>query len=315
MSDALRIGVIGVGYLGRIHAKIYAGMPDVKLVGVADINARTAGEISGQYQCAGHTDPYALIDQVDAVSIAVPTSAHKEVALPYIEAGKHVLLEKPIAPTVTEAQVIVDHADHAGVALLIGHLERFNAGIMALADRVSEPRFIEVHRLGTFVERATDVDVVTDLMIHDIDIVLFLVNAELTYVSAVGSPVVTDHVDIANARLEFDNNAVANVTASRVSNKKFRRIRVFGADSYQALNYIDQQIEVVRKTEPQPGQKFPGLETETIQVAPRPPLDAELDHFVRVVRNNTQPLVNGHDGLKALRVAEQVKAKIDACVT
>ncbi len=296
MSDALRIGVIGVGYLGRIHAKIYAGMPDVELVGVADINARTAGEISGQYQCAGHTDPYALIDQVDAVSIAVPTSAHKEVALPYIEAGKHVLLEKPIAPTVTEAQVIVEHADHAGVALLIGHLERFNAGIMALADRVSEPRFIEVHRLGTFVDRATDVDVVTDLMIHDIDIVLFLVKAELTYVSAVGSPVVTDHVDIANARLEFENNAVANV------------------NSYQALNYIDQQIEVVSKTEPRPGQKFPGLETEIIQVAPRLPLDAELEHFVRVIRNNTQPLVNGHDGLKALRVAEQVKAKIDACL-
>ncbi len=315
MSDALRIGVIGVGYLGRIHAKIYADMPDVELVGIADINAHTAGEISGQYQCAGYTDPSALIDQVDAVSIAVPTSAHKEVALPYIEAGKHVLLEKPIASTVTDAQVIVDRADRAGVALLIGHLERFNAGIMALADRVSEPRFIEVHRLGTFVERATDVDVVTDLMIHDIDIVLFLVKAELTYVSAVGSPVLTDHVDIANARLEFNNNAVANVTASRVSNKKFRRIRVFGADSYQALNYIDQQIEVVRKTAPRPGQKFPGLETETIQVAPRPSLDAELEHFVRVVRNNTQPLVNGHDGLKALRVAEQVKSKIDACVT
>ncbi len=315
MSEVPRIGVIGVGYLGRIHAKIYAGMPDVELVGVADIDADTVGEISGQYQCAGHTDPYALIDQVDAVSIAVPTSVHKEVALPYIDAGKQVLLEKPIAPTVTEAKVIVDRADRAGVALLIGHLERFNAGIMALADRVSEPRFIEVHRLGTFVERATDVDVVTDLMIHDIDIVLFLMNAELTYVSAVGSPVLTDHIDIANARLEFDNNAVANVTASRVSSRKFRRIRVFGADSYQALNYIDQQIEVVRKTAPRPGQKFPGLETETIQVAPRPPLDAELEHFVRVIRNNTAPLVNGHDGLKALRVAEQVKAKIDACLT
>ncbi len=304
-----------MGYLGSIHAKIYAGMPDVELVGVADTDADTADEIGAQFQCAGHTDPYALIDRVDAVSIAVPTSVHREVALPYIEAGKHVLLEKPIAPTVAEAQVIVDHADRAGVALLIGHLERFNAGIMALADRVSQPRFIEVHRLGTFVERATDVDVVTDLMIHDIDIVLFLVNAELTYVSAVGSPVLTDHVDIANARLEFDNNAVANVTASRVSSRKFRRIRIFGADSYQALNYIDQQIEVVRKTAPQPGQRFPGLETETIQVPPRPPLDAELDHFVRVARDGTRPLVDGHDGLKALRVAEQVKAKIEACVT
>ncbi len=308
----LRIGVIGVGYLGRVHAKIYAGMPNVDLAGVADIDDFAAEEVANFHRCAAYTDPFALIDEVDAVSIVVPTSSHKEVALPYINAGKHVLLEKPIASTVAEARALVESADRVGVKLLIGHLERFNAGIMALAERVAEPRFIEVHRLGTFVERATDVDVVTDLMIHDIDIVLSLVKAELTYVSAVGSPVVTDHVDIANARLEFVNNAVANVTASRVSNKKFRRIRVFGSDSYQALNYIDQQIEVVRKTTPEPGQNFPGLLTETIQIAHRPPLDAELAHFVQVIRDDGEPLVNGHDGLKALRVAEQVKEKIEA---
>ncbi len=312
--DKLRVGVVGVGYLGRIHAKIYAGMPEVDLVGIADIDEATAHEIANLHGCTAYTDPYALIDRVDAVSIVVPTSAHKDVALPYIVAGRHVLLEKPIASTVTEAQEIVESAESIGVKLLIGHLERFNAGIMALAERVAEPRFIEVHRLGTFVERATDVDVVTDLMIHDIDIVLSLVKADLTYVSAVGSPVVTDHVDIANARLEFVNNAVANVTASRVSNKKFRRIRVFASDSYLALNYIDQQIEVIHKTSPGPGQKFPGLLTKTIQVAQRPPLDAELAHFVQVVQGDGVPLVNGHDGLKALRVAEQVKNKIDASV-
>lgn len=314
MSDSLRVAVIGVGYLGRIHAKIYAQMADVDLVGVVDHNEKTAKDIGDLYRCAAYIDHNALINEVDAVSIVVPTSAHKDVAMPFLKAGKHVLLEKPIAPTVQDAEIIVDCAEKSEATLLIGHLERFNAGIMALADRVTSPRFIEVHRLGTFVERATDVDVVTDLMIHDIDIVLSLVKSELTYVSAVGSPVVTDHVDIANARLEFVNNIIANVTASRVSNKKFRRIRVFGADSYQALNYLDQQIDVVRKTEALPGQKFPGLATETIKVTQCPPLDAELEHFVEIIRNNGKPLVSGHDGLKALHVAEQVKDKINACL-
>ncbi len=310
MSNCLRVGVIGVGYLGRIHAGIYARMPDVELVGVADINPNTAGEIAGCYDCAGYQDPYALVDKVDAVSIAVPTSVHMDVALPYLNAQVHTLLEKPIAPTVSEAETIVEAAEDSGVILLIGHLERFNAGIIALADRAANPRFIEVHRLGTFVERAADVDVVTDLMIHDIDIALSLIRSELTYISAVGTPVVTDHVDIANARLEFANAAVANVTASRVSNRKFRRIRVFGDDSYLALNFIDQQIEVIRTTKPALGARYPDLTMEKIQVSPRPPLDAELEHFVETVRARGRPLVSGSDGLKALRVAEQVQHKI-----
>jgi predicted dehydrogenase len=287
-------------------------MNDVELVGVADIDRDTTDEISRQYGCSGFIDPCALIGKVDAVSIAVPTSAHREVALPYLDAGIHALLEKPIAPSVVEAESIVAAAERRGLVLLIGHLERFNAGIMKLAERVRDPRFIESHRLGTFVERATDVDVVTDLMIHDIDIVLSLVKSELTYVSAVGSPVLTDHIDIANARLEFANNTVANVTASRVSMKKFRRIRVFGRDSYQALNFLDQQIDIVSKTEPAPGQLYPGLKAEQLKIEPRPPLDAELEHFVNTVRGSGHPLVDGRDGIKALKVAEQVQQKIKA---
>lgn len=310
MSAPLRVGVVGVGYLGRIHAKIYSEMPGVELVGVADIDRDTCDEISKLHGCMGYTDPRALIGKVDAVSVAVPTSVHGQVTLPYLDAGVHALLEKPIAPTVAEAEKIAAAAEERGLVLLVGHLERFNAGIMALAERVSNPRFIESHRLGTFVERATDVDVVTDLMIHDIDIVLTLINSELTYVSAVGSPVLTDHVDIANARLEFANNAVANVTASRVSMKKFRRIRVFGSDSYLALNFIDQQIDIVSKTDPAPGQLYPGLKAEQVKVEPRPPLDAELEHFVATVRTNGRPLVNGRDGIKALQVAQQVHQAI-----
>ena len=314
MTSPLRLGVVGVGYLGSIHAAIYNRMPNVELVGVADINSDTAAKISNEYNCEGFTDPYALVGKVDAITVAVPTSVHGEVAMPYIDAGVHTLLEKPVASTVSEAESIVAAAEKRGVVLLIGHLERFNAGIMRLAENVGEPRFIESHRLGTFVERATDVDVVTDLMIHDIDIVLSLVKSDLTYVSAVGSPVVTNHVDIANARVDFANNAVANVTASRVSTKKFRRIRVFGTDSYQALNFIDQQIDVVSRTAPAPGQMFPGLKTEQIKIEPRPPLDAELEHFVETVGNGGKPLVNGNDGVKALRVAEQVQQKIEACL-
>lgn len=314
MTTPVRVGVVGVGYLGSIHARIYAAIPGVELVGVADIAAETADRVAREYGCQSYTDPYGLIGKVDAVSIVVPTTAHREVAVPYLDAGIHMLLEKPIAPSVEEAEQVVTAAERAGVVLLIGHLERFNAGIMALADRVKDPRFIEVHRLGTFVERATDVDVVTDLMIHDIDIVLSLVDSELSYISAVGSPVITNHVDIANARLEFANGAVANVTASRVSSKKFRRIRVFAHDSYQALNFIDQQIEVVRRTAPGPGQAYPGLASEKLDIEPRQPLDSELQHFIKVVREGGRPLVSGRDGLRALRVAEQVQQKIHSCL-
>lgn len=310
---ALRVGVVGVGYLGRFHARIYAEMDEVVLVGVADSNARNAETVARRYGCRAFDDPQGLLGRVDAVSVAVPTSAHAEVALPYLEAGVHMLLEKPVADSVAAARAIVETAERAGVVLQVGHLERFNAGIMALAERARDPRFIEAHRLGTFVERATDVDVVTDLMIHDIDIILALVGAPLSHISAVGLPVVTDHVDIANARLEFANGAVANVTASRVSNKKFRRLRVFGRDAYHALNFLDQQIEVVRAAGQPVNGRYPEIVTERLPVASRQPLDAELEDFVRTVRRGGRPLVNGRDGLRALEVAHQVRERIQAC--
>lgn len=315
MNSPLRVGVVGVGYLGNIHAGIYARMPGVHLAGVADIEPQTATQVGNRYACPHHTDPYALIDDVDAVSIVVPTSAHFEVALPYLEAGKHMLMEKPVAPTVEAAEKLVAKADEAGLIFLVGHLERFNAGIMALAERVGEARFIEVHRLGTFVGRATDVDVVTDLMIHDIDIVLSLIKSELKDVSAVGSPVLTRHVDIANARLEFNNGAVANVTASRVSAKTFRRIRVFSNNGYHALNFIDQQIDSVHKAAPDPARNYPDLVSDRLEVTPKAPLDAELEHFVSIIENKRQPFVNGQDGIRALRVAQLVQDRIAECLT
>ncbi len=314
MSSNLRVGVVGVGYLGRFHARIYSEMSGVDLVGVVDTDARTAKTIAHEYGCDAFADHKELFGKVDAVSIVVPTSVHKDVAIPFLERGVHMLLEKPVASNIRDAETIVSAAEAAGVVLQIGHLERFNAGIMELAARVENPMFIEAHRLGPFVARATDVDVVTDLMIHDIDIVLSLVNSEIHDIAAIGLPVLTKHVDIANARIEFKNGAVANVTASRVSNKKFRRIRIFGQESYHALNFVDQQIEVVRAGECAPDQQYPEIITENVEVDPRQPLDAELEHFVNTVHERGTPLVSGRDGLEALRVATLVKEKIEACL-
>jgi len=310
----VRVAVVGVGYLGSIHARIYARMEGVELVGVVDDDWQRAEKVAAETQSTPFKDISQLIGRVDAVSVVVPTTLHREVSLPFIDAGIHLLLEKPVAPTVAEAEEIVSAAQSAGIILLVGHLERFNAGVMMLAEKVGRPRFIEVHRLGTFVERATDVDVVTDLMIHDIDIVMELVDDALVGVSAVGAKVVTDQVDIANARLEFKNGVVANVTASRVSNKRFRRIRVFGENGYHALNFADQQIDMVTTGECPPGERYPEIISEKLEVESRPPLDAELEHFVDAVRNGLKPLVSGHQGVEALRVASLVREKIELCL-
>jgi predicted dehydrogenase len=312
-DQRLRVGVVGVGYLGRFHARIYADMPDVDLVGVVDVDAARAQEIAQQYGARAYTDTHDLLGQVDAVSIVVPTVHHARVARPFLERGVHMLMEKPIAPTLEESQELVQLAEQAGVIFQVGHLERFNAGIMELAARVRRPRFLEVHRLGTFVDRATDVDVVIDLMIHDIDIVMSLIQSDIRNIAANGISVITPHVDIANARIEFDNGAVANVTASRVSNKKLRRIRIFSQDNYYGLDYIDQKLEIVRAVPDAAGGKWPKIVTESLAIAPHPPLDTELAHFVHAVRTRTPPLVTGRVGLEALRVALLVKEKIAAC--
>ena len=312
MAAKLRVGVVGVGYLGQFHARIYARMANVELVGVVDTDRAVAERVAAECKCAAYTDAAALLGQVDAVSIVVPTSLHLPVAEPFLARGVHMLMEKPLAPSYEEALRLVELAERAGVVFQVGHLERFNAGMVVLAERVQAPRFIEVHRLGTFVERATDVDVVTDLMIHDIDIVMALVQKPIAKLDAVGLPVLTDHVDIANARIEFANGAVANITASRVSNKKQRRMRIFGRNSYYALNFIDQQVEIVQ-AKPAAGGGRAEIVAETLNVEPKMPLDAELEHFVAAVAAHSTPLVTGRIALDALNVALQVKEKMAAC--
>ncbi len=313
MSKPIRVGVVGVGYLGKFHAKIYTAMPDVHLVGVADTDAATREAIAREYGCAPYANAADLVGKVDAVSIVVPTVYHLETARPFLESGTHMLMEKPLAPSLDEALTLVELAERAGVVFQVGHLERFNAGMMELARRAKAPRFIEVHRLGGFVERATDVDVVTDLMIHDIDIVLDLVQRPIKAIAATGVPIMTDHVDIANARLEFEGGAVANVTASRVSTKKQRRIRVFAHNAYYALDFMDQQVEVAEAV-PDPAGGRPAIRQEKIAVAPRPPLDAELAAFIECVRTRSTPLVTGRAALAAMDIAMQVKQRIHECL-
>jgi len=309
MTQALRVGVVGVGYLGRFHALIYSRLPGVHLVGVADIDGARAEAVASEASCSAFADPFALIGAVDAVSVVVPTTAHLDVAGPYLRRGVHMLLEKPVAPDLAQGSEIVRLAEAAGVTLQIGHLERFNAGIMELARRIDAPRFIEAQRMGGFTERATDVDVVSDLMIHDIDIILALVDSDLADVRAVGTPVLTDHVDIANARLEFVNGTVANVVASRVSDRTTRRIRVFQPRGYLSLDFVAQTLDIAAPVSRADAAR-PEIARERLQVEPAKPLDREIEAFVRCVRNGERPLVHGAVGLKALEVALQVRARM-----
>jgi predicted dehydrogenase len=311
MSEKVRVGVVGVGYLGRFHALIYSRMPDVTLVGVVDTDPERATSVAAEAGCTAFSRPEELLEGIDAVSIVVPTSAHLEVATPFLKHGVHMLLEKPIAHTRKDGKAITELAAANGAILQVGHLERFNAGVMALAARIDRPRFIEAHRMGGFTERATDVDVVSDLMIHDIDIILALVPSELVSIAAVGTPVLTSHVDIANARLEFANGTVANVIASRVSESKMRRIRVFQPNAYLSLDFAAQCVDMAYP-QPRPDRQWPDIVRERIQVEPVKPLDAELAAFVQTVRTGSAPLVDGRVGLEALDVALRVRERIAA---
>lgn len=308
MTKKTKVGVVGVGYLGQIHAKIYHEMDDVELLMLADTKHESVSALGKQYDCQVTTNYLEMLDQVDAVSIVVPTSLHYDVAQPFLEAGVATLLEKPIAATVDEARKLVDLAAQNEAPFLIGHLERYNPALRAVANQVAEPKYIEVHRLGTFVERATDVDVVTDLMIHDLDLVLSLVDEEPSDVQAIGASVITDHVDLANVRLSFPSGAVANITASRVSNKRFRRFRVFGPEGYYGINLMDQELDVVTKGETPKDSQFPGLEVDHISFETEQPLQVELAHFVEVARGQSVPMVTGLQGLRALQLAEQIQS-------
>jgi predicted dehydrogenase len=307
----LKLGVVGVGHLGQHHARIYAQMPGVELVGVVDINERRAKEVGLKLKVPYYTEASALYGKVKAVNIAVPTISHYSLAEGFLERKIDVLIEKPIASNPEEAEDLIQTASSNGCILQIGHVERFNNGFKVLQGLVRDPKFIECHRLGSFVERGTDVDVVLDLMIHDIDIVLSLERSPLKDLSAVGIRVLSQHVDIANARLQFESGCVANITASRVSMEKMRGIRIFQEDAYLALNYATQEISSYKreKSDRLSPYGLPYIGKEEIRVEKGEPLQNELESFIDCVRRRGTPLISGEEGRKALIVACQIKER------
>jgi len=299
----LPVGVIGVGYLGQHHARLYSQMAGVRLVGVVDPVADRAEAAARATRCEIFPDIAGLAKEVKAVSIVVPTPLHHEVALQCLELGLDVLLEKPMTTTLEQADALIAAAERRQAVLQIGHLERFNGAVLAVEPFLTAPRFIESHRLGPFMERGTDVDVVLDLMIHDIDMVISLVKSPVEEIRAVGVPVLSSQVDIANARIEFANGCAANVTASRVSKDKMRKIRIFQSDAYISIDYQKQDAVVYRRV--MDGQQ-PKIVFEPLRIVKDEPLKAELESFVRAVTQRIPPVVTGRDGREALRVALEV---------
>jgi len=304
----LRTAVVGVGYLGRFHAEKYAAHPGAELVAVVDADAGRAGAIASPFGAAALADHRALIGRVDCASVAVPTNRHHDVARDLLDAGIDVLVEKPLTTTVEEAKALVELAVRGGRILQAGHLERFNPAVLALDGLVTQPRFIECHRLAPFTERGTDVDVVLDLMIHDLDVILSMVPSALRSVEAVGVPVLTNSVDIANARLRFANGCIANLTASRVSLKRERKLRLFQADAYIALDYGERRVRICRREPEADGQA--SLVLEEREVPDGDALALEIDAFLRAVRERETPVVTGWDGLRALEVVHVIRESL-----
>jgi predicted dehydrogenase len=314
-ETVLRVGVVGVGYLGQHHARIYAELPGVELVGVADVDRGRADEIAGRHGVQSYADYRELVSKVDAVSVVSPTVTHFEVALDFLKQGVDVLVEKPITTTLPQAEGLVEAAEKNKRILQVGHVERFNGAVLELARLVKDPGFVEVHRLGSFVGRATDVDVILDLMIHDIDIILSLVHSPVREIRAKGVAVITSKVDIANARLEFENGCVANVTASRVSTNPQRKIRFFQHDAYIALDFKEQKVECYRRIGDPKGfeeGKLPQIVEDKILISKEEPLKVELISFVDAVRTRSRPVVSGREGLDASTVAVDILREIRA---
>ncbi len=299
-----KVAVIGAGYLGEHHARIYSSMDNVVLAGVVDTNRARAEEIAGKYSTKAYYDYRDLPGDIKAVSIVVPTVYHHKVALDFIRKNIDVLIEKPVTNTIDEADDLIKEARERNVLLQVGHIERFNSAYKNLQKQIGKPGFIETQRLGPYVGRGIDVDVILDLMIHDIDIILSIVRSEVVDVKAIGVPVLTSSIDLANARLEFSGGCVANLTASRVSRERVRKIRVFQADTYITLDYAQQSMGIFRRIMENNTARITG---EDIRLEKEEPLSAELAAFVNAVRGRSTPAVSGEDGREALRIAIRIR--------
>ncbi|MEC7863169.1 MAG: Gfo/Idh/MocA family oxidoreductase [Verrucomicrobiota bacterium] len=305
MSNTIKAGVIGTGAIGKNHARIYSEIDSADLVAVFDTDTDAAEEIVNLYGgvLAGSIEEFSGL--VDVVSVATPTNTHRSIGESLLERGKHLLIEKPIADSATDAQALVNLAAEMNCVLQVGHIERFNPVLGEIEERLKDPRFIEVHRLSPFPNRSMDIGVVLDLMIHDLEIVLHLVKSKIQSIDAVGVPVLTEREDIANARIRFDSGCVANITASRISPEKMRKLRVFEGDSYLSLDYQAQEGQFYWKD---------GMEIkmEPVEVEKDEPLKRELEAFVECASMGRQPAVSGHEATAALELAIEITNLIDS---
>ena len=304
----LRIAVVGAGNLGRHHARLLAESPSTELVAVVDILPERAEAVAGPLGVPALTDFRTVLDQVEAISVVTPTRTHHAIAKEALAAGRHVIIEKPITSTVAQARDLIEVAESRNLTLQVGHVERFNAAVLALGEHLLAPRFVESHRLGPLAVQVQDVGVVLDLMIHDLDLILTLVHSPVASIDAIGVPVVTEMEDIANARLTFESGCVANVTVSRVSDRKMRKIRVFQKDGYFSLDCLKQEIQIYQKFPGEDG--HPRIESMVRQLEGHNALLAELSDFAQCCRTGRRPIVSGHEALAALDLAIQINEKI-----
>lgn len=302
--DPVRIGIIGVGYLGMQHARILSYLEEAELKGVADINFRKAVEIGNRHGVQYYQDYKKMLDEIDAAIVATPTSEHFSISMKLLKEGKSVLVEKPITETVDQGEELVSMAKKNGLILQVGHLERFNPAVEAMENMISEPKFIEVQRLGSFSARSLDIDVVLDLMIHDLDIIMALVKDEINVIKSSGIHVLSEKIDIANARLEFKSGCVATLTASRVHQGKVRKLRIFEPTSYYSIDYIDQEVKVF----PLNGRR---TDIKSLKITKEEPLKKELKNFFKCIRQKEVKKVSGEEGLRALKLAYKVLEEVE----
>jgi predicted dehydrogenase len=300
---AIRVGVIGVGYLGQHHARIYSEIEEAELVGVADLQKDKAETIAGNYHCKAMNDYRDMLSEVDALSIVTPTTTHYPIALDCLKSGKDILIEKPITVTVKDADHLIRESESSGRIIQVGHLERYNPAVLAATDFFRKPVFIESERLSPFLGRGTDVDVTLDLMIHDIDIILSLIDSPVREIRAVGAKVMSDKLDVAKAWLEFENGCTALATVSRLSPEKQRRLKVSQEDSYITIDYQTSEIKRYFKNEQ-------GISVDSIKPEKKEPLKEELKDFIRCVRERKKPRVSAIEGRNALKVVMEITEKI-----
>lgn len=311
MKKTVRVGVVGVGHLGEYHVQKYRAMEGVELVGVMDTNADRAAEIAQRYDTRAYGSLDEILDRVDGVSLAVPTEDHFAVAKEILPRGVHLLIEKPITYDEDDAKTLIAMAREKNLVLQVGHVERFNPAVIKMESLLTEPIFIESHRMNLFTVRGTDVDVVLDLMIHDLDIILHMVPSKVGEVHGVGMSVITPKIDIANVRIIFQNGTVANLTASRVSNQPLRKIRIFQPDAYISVNCFKKEVSVTRLDDSQGTEPFPQIVSNKMKYPDADPLFDQLKAFAHAVREGSEPVVSGEDGRVALRVALAIIGQIE----